>query len=101
MTRILPAVILSLLGAAQLTLAAEQAPPDGADAHLAAGRFGTVSVYIPEGKPKSVALFLSGDGGWQRGVINMARALRDQGAVVAGADTRRYLKSLGAAAGRP
>ena len=101
MTRILPAVILSLLGAAKLTLAAAEAPPDGADAHLAAGRFGTVSVYIPEGKPKSVALFLSGDGGWELGVINMARALRDQGAVVAGADIRRYLKSLGAAAGRP
>ena len=33
------------------------------------------AVYLPEGKPKSVAMFLSGDGGWELGVINMARAL--------------------------
>ena len=74
---------------------------DGADAHLAAGRFGKVSVYIPEAKPRSVAIFLSGDGGWELGVINMAKALRDQGAVVIGADIRHYLASLGEAAARP
>jgi type IV secretory pathway VirJ component len=74
---------------------------DGADAHLPAGRFGTVSVYIPEGELKSVAIFLSGDGGWELGVINMARSLRDMGAVVIGADVRRYLASLGTAAQRP
>ena len=74
---------------------------DGADAHLAAGRFGTVSVYIPEGQPASVAIFLSGDGGWELGVINMAKALRDGGAVVVGADIRHYLASLGQAAAKP
>jgi type IV secretory pathway VirJ component len=74
---------------------------DGADAHLAAGRFGTVSVYIPAGVPKSVAIFLSGDGGWELGVINMARALESLGAVVIGADIRHYLASLGTAAARP
>ena len=47
--------------------------------HLPAGRFGTVTVYIPEGKPNSVAIFLSGDGGWELGVINMARALVQTG----------------------
>jgi type IV secretory pathway VirJ component len=60
-----------------------------------------VSVYIPAGKPQSVAVFLSGDGGWELGVINMARALRATGAVVIGADIRRYLASLGSAAGKP
>jgi type IV secretory pathway VirJ component len=74
---------------------------DGADAHLASGRFGTVSVYIPEGAPTSVAVFLSGDGGWELGVINMAKALRDGGAVVVGADIRHYLASLGQAAAKP
>ncbi len=81
--------------------AAKSAPSDGADAHVRAGRFGAVSVYIPEGQPKSVAIFLSGDGGWELGVINMAKALRDAGAVVIGADIRRYLGSLGEAAARP
>jgi type IV secretory pathway VirJ component len=61
---------------------------------LPAERFGTVTVYIPEGKPRSVAIFLSGDGGWQLGVIGMARALTDMGAVVVGADIRQYLGSL-------
>jgi len=27
-------------------------------------RFGTLTVYIPEAPPRSVAIFLSGDGGW-------------------------------------
>jgi type IV secretory pathway VirJ component len=80
------------------TPAAKSAPADGADAHVRAGRFGTVSVYIPPDQPKSVAIFLSGDGGWELGVINMARALRDAGAVVIGADIRHYLASLGSAA---
>ena len=110
MIRRLPAVILlSLIAAisgAQAGAAAPHnttpvAPADGADAHPHGGRFGTVSVYIPEGKPQSVAIFLSGDGGWELGVINMARALRDLGAVVVGADIRHYLASLGSAAGKP
>jgi type IV secretory pathway VirJ component len=68
---------------------------------LPAGRFGTVTVYIPEGTPQSVALFLSGDGGWQLGVTSMARALQDNGAVVIGVDVRRYLASLRVAAQKP
>jgi type IV secretory pathway VirJ component len=67
---------------------------------LPAGRFGTVSVYLPEGEPKSVAIFLSGDGGWELGVINMAHALTDLGAVVIGVDIRQYFASLRTAAAR-
>ncbi len=73
---------------------------DGAAQHLAAGRFGTVAVYPPQGKPKSVALFVSGDGGWELGVINMARALQASGAVVIGVDVRQYFSSLGKVAAR-
>ena len=108
MTRILTVVISVLLGAGPVIAAdapararKPAAASDGADAHLAGGRFGTVSVYIPGGKPKSVAIFLSGDGGWELGVINMAKALRDQGAVVIGADIRHYLAKLGEAAAKP
>jgi type IV secretory pathway VirJ component len=60
-----------------------------------------VSVYIPDGRPGSVAIFLSGDGGWQLGVVKMAQALREMGAVVIGVDVRHYLASLGRAARRP
>jgi type IV secretory pathway VirJ component len=72
-----------------------------AESHLPAGRFGKVTVYIPEGTPKSVAIFVSGDGGWNLGVVKMARALTDLGAVVIGVDIRQYLRSLGKAAQRP
>ncbi len=64
-------------------------------------RFGLVSVYLPEGTPRSVAIFLSGDGGWELGVIGMARALTTLGAVVIGADIRHYFGSLRRAAQRP
>jgi type IV secretory pathway VirJ component len=107
MTGTPPVLILLLLAAAPLATAdaaatAHQAAvtADGADAHIAAGRFGTVSVYIPAGKPNSVAIFLSGDGGWELGVIGMAKALRDTGAVVIGADIRRFLARLGESAAK-
>ena len=67
---------------------------------LAAGRFGIVHVYVPAGKPQSVAIFVSGDGGWELGVINMARALRDMGALVIGVDVTQYFASLHRAAQR-
>ena len=83
---------------------AQASAPAAADPdvrHLPGGRFGTLSVYVPQGRPKSVALFLSGDGGWELGVLDMAHALRQLGAVVVGIDIRRYFASLGRSAGSP
>ena len=82
------------------TAPAKTAQPIEGETHLPAGRFGTVTVYIPEGTPKSVAIFLSGDGGWNLGVVSMAKALVDTGAVVIGVDIRQYLGALGKAATR-
>jgi len=65
-----------------------------AETQLPAGRFGMATVYIPEGRPQSVAIFLSGDGGWHLGVINMARALQKAGALVIGVDVTHYLGAL-------
>jgi len=83
---------------------APRAHPPTADniyaTHLPSARFGTVTVYIPEGAPRGVAIFLSGDGGWELGVVGMARALAAMGAVVIGADIRQYLGSLRRAAHR-
>jgi type IV secretory pathway VirJ component len=79
---------------------AAHGPDSSAATHLPAGRFGTVSIYLPQGKPKSVAIFLSGDGGWELGVINMARALTDLGALVIGVDIRQYFASLRKSAAR-
>ena len=87
-------------GAKAAAAAAPPAPIEG-ETHLPAGRFGTVTVYIPDGSPKSVAIFLSGDGGWNLGVVSMAKSLVDMGAVVIGVDIRQYLGALGKAAAKP
>jgi type IV secretory pathway VirJ component len=62
------------------------------------GPFGEVTVYRPHGGPTSVALFVSGDGGWNLGVVDMARHLTDMGALVVGIDIRRYLRAVNAPA---
>ena len=37
---------------------------------------GKVTIYQPDTSPQQVVLFLSGDGGWNLGVIGMAERLR-------------------------
>jgi type IV secretory pathway VirJ component len=56
--------------------------------------FGTVHVYAPPGTPAQVVLFVSGDGGWNLGVVPMARRLQSEGALVVGIDIRTFLASL-------
>ena len=56
--------------------------------------FGQVSVYRPEKPPSSVALFLSGDGGWNQGVVGMAQHLVEAGALVVGIDVNAYRKGI-------
>ena len=51
-------------------------------------------VYAPPGAPSQVVLFISGDGGWNLGVIPMARRLQTEGALVVGIDIRTFLASL-------
>ena len=96
---------LTCAAARAASAASARAAPGAAEraysTRLPAGRFGSVTVYIPDGKPRSVAIFLSGDGGWELGVISMARALTTVGAVVIGADIRHYLGSLRRAAHPP
>lgn len=61
---------------------------------FAAPGFGQVTVYQPSAPPSQVVLFISGDGGWNLGVIPMAERLREMGALVAGIDIRRFMRSL-------
>jgi len=58
------------------------------------GPFGKVAVYFPAKKPTSVALFVSGNAGWESGVISMAKNIAGQGALVLGIDALSYKKSL-------
>jgi type IV secretory pathway VirJ component len=58
------------------------------------GRFGIVHTYSQSPQPKNVVLFVSGDGGWNLGVIDMARSLSSLDALVVGINITHYLKQL-------
>ena len=90
MTTRLAAVVTVVLG---MTLRASLVA--GSDAQtLTVPTFGRVSVYQPDTAPHEVVLFLSGDGGWNLGVIGMAERLRRAGALVVGIDIRAFDRSL-------
>jgi type IV secretory pathway VirJ component len=61
---------------------------------LVVGKFGSVTIYHPSGPPSSVVLFISGDGGWNLGVVDMARDLAASGALVVGIDIRNYRSAV-------
>ena len=58
------------------------------------GSFGKVTIYHPVSVPEAVVLFVSGDGGWNKGVVDMAKNIVTQGALVVGIDIRHYLKNI-------
>ncbi len=64
----------------------------GSNRYLA--QVGNVTIYKPKGEVRGVVLFLSGDGGWNLGVVDMARALNRQGVAVAGFSSLAFLKAL-------
>jgi len=76
-----------------LALALPALPVHAAET-LTHGRFESITLYRPAGAVKSVVLFLSGDGGWNLGVVDMAQALAKDGALVAGVDVTKLLANL-------
>jgi type IV secretory pathway VirJ component len=70
------------------------APPLHAEERVSHGSFQDVTLYRPKGEVRAFVLFLSGDGGWNLGVKDMALALVDQGAMVAGIDLPRFFANL-------
>ncbi len=64
------------------------------------GPFGRVLLYRAQAQPRAIALFISGDGGWNKAVVDMAHSLSRSGVVVAGVDLTRYLHSLESSEGR-
>ena len=55
------------------------------------GPFGPVVLYRAREHPSRVVLFVSGDGGWNHGVVRMAEVLAGRDALVVGIDIRSYL----------
>ncbi len=64
------------------------------DRWLTVGGFGEVAVYRPTVAARGLALFASGDGGWNLGVTDMAHQAAALGYWVAGFSTPQYLKGL-------
>ena len=58
------------------------------------GAFGKVIIYLPSKLPDAFVLFVSGDGGWNQGVVDMAKNIVAQGALVVGIDIRHYFKNI-------
>jgi len=83
-------IIFILLGFLILGLKANAATVDT----LAYGVFGKVTIYHPAKAPEAVVLFVSGDGGWNSGVIEWAKKITEQGALVVGIDIQHYFKKI-------
>jgi type IV secretory pathway VirJ component len=82
--------------------AAPTAPPRGtAEEKIRVPLFGEVSVYRPEPvqRARGVILFVSGDGGWNLGVVDMARRSAPR-AIVVGLSMRAWQKAAEKSLGR-
>ena len=66
----------------------------GKEEALNFGRFGKVALYYRTSQPAHVALFVSGDGGWNLGVVDMARELASLDTLVVGIDINHLLKEM-------
>ena len=60
------------------------------------GRFGSLQVFGDTKNPARVSFFFSGNGGWSQSETVMAQTLAQQGTLVVGIDSARYLKALNA-----
>ncbi len=61
--------------------------------------FGEVAVYKPSGNARGLALFASGDGGWNLGVLDMAHTAVSLGYWIVGYSTPGLIKTLDAGDG--
>jgi type IV secretory pathway VirJ component len=58
------------------------------------GRFGTVTLYGDTKTPEDVVIFVSGEGGWNKRMVDMAMVLASEDTLVIGVDIVHYLKSF-------
>lgn len=58
------------------------------------GRFGKLMIYKPIQEPDKVVICISGDGGWNQGIQNIAFKTLSPGTLLIGVDIRKYLRAL-------
>ena len=61
---------------------------------LTHSHFGLVHIYRNANPPEGVLIYISGDGGWNRGAENMVRPFIDMNVVVIGVNYVHFMKSL-------
>src|ERR1035437_542517 len=60
---------------------------------LAIGDFGKVNIYLPENISNAeVVILVSGNDGWNKEMVDIAKVIKDQGALVVGVNLKHYLK---------
>ncbi len=91
-----------LLAGALLALAPAMAAAAAGEETFSLEPFGKLTLYHQTPRPAHVVLFVSGDGGWKLGVVDMARELAAMDALVVGIDITHYVKTVvGGAAASP
>lgn len=82
-------------GPAQPTVGvpAGQMPKESQETTLQYSVTGPVTVYRSSKESERFVIFVSGDGGWNQGVVDMARQLVRMNTTVVGVDIRRYLRN--------
>ncbi|HEY4787766.1 MAG TPA: AcvB/VirJ family lysyl-phosphatidylglycerol hydrolase [Bacteroidales bacterium] len=58
------------------------------------GGFGKLKIYYDTDRPSNIVLFISGNDGWNSGVVNMAKAMTSLNTMVVGIDSKRYVAYL-------
>lgn len=81
-----PAYTLAALAAAICAISSATAEEPASKAIPVAATYGSPHA-------SRIAIFLSGDGGWNLGVVSMAKSVAQQGYLVAGIDFPKYLQS--------
>ncbi len=84
------ACLISVILFINISLSAASDPRDSIDI----APFGKVFIYKHSGVPGSVAIMISGDGGWKYGVVDFAESFSRDSTLVIGIDILRYLRSL-------
>ncbi len=83
-----------------LKTAPKEIPELGTRETLDFKHFGTVVIYRKTPHPPHVALFISGDGGWDKSVVVMSKELREMNTLVVGVNMQNYFPYLRTAHGR-
>ncbi len=86
--------MMRMAGLILILVLAWGATAGAAEETLEYGRFGRVTLYRKVPRPSQVVLFVSGDGGWNLGVVDMARSLAGLDTLVVGIDITHYLREL-------